>query len=400
VEIQTYYRLANGTVMTKYGTGTLVGPHDVLTSAHIVDIGGTTAQINGASVFIPTSVNGVLNPFQVLVFPGMNGLLARPFGYAKMTYAHIPQQYYKNDTNFDDDSQEWDIAMLDLDRNIGSPQFANWVPFGWVSDSLLDNIVATQDPIEVPGYPGANPVEPGADRFHPFVDTGPVQVDRTTPQFVSPYQWITYAKNQIYTAPGDSGAPLIDNDPEWVQPTILGVVKGSYPATDGTAMGRAVRITRDKYDWLVGVMRNNSTPVDRPDLMDRDTWFNTRNSSFSVYGAASPGSKIQVNASIWNGGTAKAGTFIVSFYLSRTPTITSNAIRLPGSVTVNSLAPFQSTAVIWKGKLPRQLAKGSYYVGWIIDPNNRVHDYDNLLNGPLGTPSVTGYVRTRLLNVR
>jgi hypothetical protein len=165
-------------------------------------------------------------------------------------------------------------------------------------------------------------------------------------------------------------------------------------------MGRAVRITEDKYDWLVDAMKNDPTPVDRPDLMDRDTWFNTSNSSFTVTGAAAPGSKIQVNASIWNGGTAKAGTFIVSFYLSKTPTITASAIRLPGSVTVISLNPFQSTTVTWKGKLPANLAKGSYYVGWIIDPNDRVHGYDTINNAPLGAPSHTGYVRRGSLNVR
>jgi len=400
VEVQAYYRLSNGHVGTSNGTGTLIGPHDVLTAAHVVDIGGTTKTINGVSVFIPPAVDGVLNPFKILVFPGMNGAYNRPFGFARVTYAHIPDQYYKSDTNFDDTSQEWDLAILDLDRNIGTPQFADWIPVGTVDDGLLDQIVATQDPIEVPGYPGPNTTEPGADYLHPYVDTGPVQIDQTTPPFVNPYQWIDFTSNQIFTAVGDSGAPLIDNSPAWVEPTILGVVQAGYSFVGGAAMGRAVRISVDKYNWLVDAMNSDPTPVDRPDLMDRDNWFNTRNSSFTVSGAAVPGSKIQVNASIWNGGTAKAGTFIVSFYLSKTPQITSSAIRLPVSVTVNSLRPFQSTTATWKGKLPSKLAKGSYYVGWIIDPNNRVQGYDTILNAPLGVPSHTGYVRKGRLNVR
>jgi V8-like Glu-specific endopeptidase len=388
VEVVAYFNSYDPKVTSEEiaeGTGALVGPHDVLTAAHVIE---------------PSEG---YYPDKILVFPGANGAYNRPFGYATVTEVHVNPLYQKSDMNFDDTSSEWDLVMLSLNRDIGSPQLAGWLAFGWVSDQLLNQIVTTQDPIEVPGYPGGNLAHPDLGWLQ-YVDAGPIQLAPSSApipnHFFDPTQWIVYASNQIYTTYGDSGGPVIDNDPAWRVPTILGVVQGGYPGADGTAMGRAVRITQDKYNWLVDAMKGDAAPVDRPQVMDSDNWFNTRKSTFTVSGRAAPGSTIKVNASIWNGGTAKAGTFIVSFYLSRTRQITPSAIRLPVSVTVDSLGPLRTTTVTWKGKLPRNLAKGSYYVGWIIDPNNRVNGYPVKLNPPLGAPSKTGYVRTGQLSVR
>jgi len=359
---------------TVYGTGALVGPHDVLTVAHNIEHAG-----------LP-------DPYLTLVFPGRDGLYFRPFGEAIVTSVHINPLYTKSTASGWNTSAEWDVAMLDLDRDIGSPQLADWLAFGWVSDDLLNQIVTTQDPIEVPGYPGGVPANPAANGVNQFVDTGPIQYAPTLPA------WLLYDRNQINTYQGDSGAPFIDNSPEWVYPTILGVQEAEF--TVGTTnAGRAVRITQEKYNWLLDAMKSDPAPVDRPQVMDKDNWFNTQTSTFTVSGPAKPGSKIQVNASIWNGGTAKAGTFIVSFYLSKDPKITSSDIRLPGSVTVNSLSALKSATVTWKGKLPSKLASGSYYVGWIIDPNSRLHGYTVTANAGLGAPSQTGYVHARRLNV-
>jgi V8-like Glu-specific endopeptidase len=359
---------------TVYGTGALVGPHDVLTVAHNIEHAG-----------LP-------DPYLTLVFPGRNGLYNRPFGEAVVTAVHINPLYTKSTASGWNTAAEWDVAMLDLDRNIGTPQLADWLAFGWVSDDLLNQIVTTQDPIEVPGYPGGVPGNPAANGVAPFVDTGPIQYAPTLPA------WLLYDRAQINTYQGDSGAPLIDNSPQWAYPTILGVQEAEF--TLGTTnAGRAVRITQDKYNWLLSARNNDPLPVDRPQVMDKDNWFNTQTSNFTPAAAVKPGSNIAVNAKIWNGGTAKAGTFIVSFYLSKSPQITSSSIRLPGSVTVNSLGALKSATVTWKGKVPYGLAKGSYYVGWIIDPNSRLHGFTVTANAALGAPSQTGYVRGERLNV-
>jgi V8-like Glu-specific endopeptidase len=371
VEIWSYYKDATtGAVRVERGTGALVGPHDVLTAAHVVEPAGQ-----------PT-------PFKIVVFPGMNGLRNRPFGQAVVTKVHVNSVYNKNDHSPTDSSAEWDLAMLNLDRNIGSPAFANWLAFGWVSNDLLDQIIGENDQIEVAQYPTRTAAIPTADGFTQFAFSGPIAYNSANPS------WLYFDESQIPTSGGSSGSPLIDNAVEWIYPTILGVFKGfDRSTTTGFTAGRAVRITQDKYNWLVKAMQSDGAPKDLPQLMDWDTWSGLIGSSYSPTGTAGPGSDLVVHARIWNGGTANAGTFKVKFYLSTTQKITSFDIPL-GTVSVSRLNALKGTTVTWKGRVPSDLKSGPYYVGWIINPGNAVKEYPLTANAAAGNPSSTGLVRT------
>jgi hypothetical protein len=378
VNVVSLYHVADATGMhtvTNSGTGTLVGPHDVLTVAHTIEHAGLPA------------------PFEILVFPGRNGLYDRPFGQAIVTHVHINPVYNPNTANDWNQSALWDLAILDLDRNIGSPSLADWVAFGWENDTWLNQIVNTLDPIELAGYPTGVPATPAADGTNQFFDTGPVQYDPA----VYGSTWLIFDRNQLNDFQGDSGAGLIDNGPNWNYPTILGVEQSEF-AFNGMDLARAVRITQPVYNWLLNQRNSDPAPVDRSQVMDRNNWFNSTSSSFTVSGTARPGSKITVNASIWNGGTAKAGKFTVSFYLSTDPQITGADILL-GSKTVSSLGALRGTTVTRKGKLPRNLPKGNFHVGWMIDPTNNLHGFPVTPNARLGVASKTGFVRTHELTV-
>jgi V8-like Glu-specific endopeptidase len=373
VNIAAFYRTPGGGAEVHRGTGALVGPHDVLTTAHTVDAPGLPA------------------PFEVLVFPGRNGPYDRPFGVANVVATHINPNYNPNDPGDWDLSHEWDLAILDLDRNIGAPQFANWLAFGWEDDSLLDDATNTALPFQVPEYPGNLGVG-NADGVHMFEDTGPITFDHSQPN------WLLYYTSQIQTSQGSSGAPFIDNSPAWAYPTILGVQEAGFNLADGTGAGRAVRITQDKYNWLLGARNSDPAPVDRPQLEDLDRWFNSSVSTFSV-NAPKPNAALQIKAGVWNGGTAAAGTFKVSFYLSPTPQINTASISLGNPVTVRGLGPLKSTNVIWNGRVPKTIPNGLYYVGWLIDSSNQVAGFQVDPNANTGQPSKTGWARNARLPI-
>ena len=373
VNIAAFYKLANGTAEVHRGTGALVGPHDVLTTAHTVDAPGLPA------------------PFEVLVFPGRNGPYDRPFGVANVVATHINPNYNPNDPGDWDLSHEWDLAILDLDRNIGAPQFANWLAFGWEDDSLLDDATSTALPLQVPEYPGNLGVG-NADGVHMFEDTGPITFDHSQPN------WLLYYTSQIQTSQGSSGAPFIDNSPAWAYPTILGVQEAGFNLADGTGAGRAVRITQEKYDWLL-----NAESVTRPRLTGHNsrTWIAGSTPAFRPSPLTRPSRTRRSRSRLASGTVARRrqahsrsrSTCRARRRSTRPPSPSATRSRCAG------LGPMKSTGVIWNGRVPKTIPNGSYYVGWLIDSSNQVAGFPVAPNAGIGQPSKTGWVRNERLTI-
>jgi V8-like Glu-specific endopeptidase len=379
VNIDAYVtNLSTGKLEESFATGTLVDSWHVLTCAHSVE---------GPGFSKPTFLR---------VYPGRNSRFYRPFGEATVTATHINEAKYRNGAGA---GGAWDIAILDLDRNIGSPQLANWVSFGWTSDQLITQIAASPLPLRSIGYPGEELGTAGADFMHQYDSYGSIQVNVGLTR-----ELFWHSQADFPSVPGVSGSPIIDLDPAWKTPTIIGIQVGYDRVLNGTPMGRDVRITKAKWDWLVRAMGrspDNVTvpapgPVDRPDLMDADRWFGRRDSTFKA-SAQKPGANIEITSTVYNGGTARADSFVVSFYLSTDNQITKSD-KLLGNVLVNSANAQTLQQVRFQGKLPTNLKKGTYFVGWIIDSTRRVRSYSWNLNVSPRDPNVTGYVSpTRLV---
>ncbi len=380
VSIEADFQTPKG-VETRTGTGALVDTFHVLTNAHNVehpDLG---------------------KPIFLRVYAGRNGASGRFFGEAKVVGEPIINQTeYQHGAGAGGD---WDLAILKLDRNIGMPSLAGWLSFGWTSDLLITQISQQTLPMQVIGYPGHLADSPDADGLRQFTTGGRIMVGLG----LDPDRF-WYDPAEITTFQGNSGSPVIDNSPEWRVPTIIGVHVGNQDVRgNGQPLGAAIRITKAKWDWLIQAMgrrldnpfQQAKGPTDRPDLMDRDRWANRKDSDFQVT-VTKLGSRIKVSAFVFNGGTSRAAAFRVSYYLSRDNKITTSDVLL-GTQTVNGLSAAKTTTVAWSGALPKGVARGNYYVGWIIDSTNRVASYSRQPNAPFRLPSSTGYVRRYVLPI-
>jgi hypothetical protein len=102
------------------------------------------------------------------------------------------------------------------------------------------------------------------------------------------------------------------------------------------------------------------------------------------------GKHLKINGEIVNGGGTSSGSFMVSIYLSTDAEITGGDFLLSqiamdlgaGAVQqISSLSP-----------VPETVAPGTYYVGWLIDPDNLVAEEDETNNTAVvdGQLTVTG----------
>ena len=260
------------------------------------------------------------------------------------------------------DSKDWDLdlAWVLLDRNIGN--YTGWLGFGYNSSDSWYSRTAN-----LSGYPGdLTPTE-----YDQWFQTGNARdYGITTDQLRT---------DTMDVYPGQSGSGLYYvYDPGGGSGSYVHGVTSHHLYTDSNGNGQwdpgepgfynaFTRITEGKFDAIVDVIDNQATPADRPDLTDYDTWFNTNYAYFSPAKVVT-GDSLTVRSVVRNNGTAAAGAFSVSFYLSRTSSFSPD--YLLGTVPISSLSPFQWADAIWSGPLPGGIPKGLYYVGWIIDSTN------------------------------
>ena len=105
--------------------------------------------------------------------------------------------------------------------------------------------------------------------------------------------------------------------------------------------------------------------------------------------AGQPGQTFTARMRIENTSSSDPGSISVSFYASADTSITSSDAYL-GQTSV-WLPHGTSAPVTLRSTFPTNVPQGSYYVGWIIDPNNHMVEADESNN--------TGYKSTPLLKV-
>lgn len=319
--VSIYRRNSDGSLGGKIGSGAMVGPNTVLTAAHVI---------------YDTDTNSYRN--DLLIVPGQVGDF-KPFGAAASTAVLTVSGYTQ------DHADRYDVGLIYLDRNLGS--FTGSFGLMQKAESFFDN----RGFVNILHYPSDS-----LDGRHLVYSKGNVSYGTN--------EFILY-NGTLDTEPGSSGSPVyvIEKGKRY----IVGVHHQGH-GSNHPGYNQAVRIDDFWFNTIVN-NKNLRPTYDYPDLMDRDAWFNKRDSSFSV-----SGTKLAARAYIWNGGTAKAGPFQVHFYASTNTTISGNDHYL-GSVSFKSLKAFQSGSATLKTTAASNLPAGSYYIGWMIDGNGSVSEY-------------------------
>jgi V8-like Glu-specific endopeptidase len=376
------------------GSGILIAPNWVLTAGH---------NIYGSG--------GIGYATKVVVHPGQTAQTNngdqdyRPFGEAVAVGLHVPWQYYTGNDNYD-------IGLIELDRNIGSTKFAGRMDYGWLSANFFDQ--SRNSPLRMLGYPADGD----------FQDNNYQISSRTTSQGlwavntslfgdrrVAGDQVIKLPADEIAGESGASGGPVyVDpmdiGHPEWgIARAVIGVYVRGPAHPESYNVAEATRITPELFGWINGyvkpvIVNNRYTfpdkkGIDKPDLMAYDPWFHMhRNSTYSVQRGTvngRPVSKLNVKLDVWNGGTAASGAVKVQFYLTQDPIKLTGLIpvgqptSLAGMGPLNRSSPVTASALV---TLPSNLRRGSWYVAWRIDSDHKLKEFtDNFT----GTDNNLGY---------
>lgn len=352
--VKVYFRIANVDYMC---SGTFVDEDHVLTAGHCL----YDKDANGGAGAWATDV---------WIVPGMNNgwdtdgysdrsLKNGPYGAARA----IDGRTYTAWTDSEDPDHDW--AVLTLDRPVGS--FTGWMGrttmapahanYGWYTDTLNSA-----------GYPGDR--DNGRNLYFDS-DTGCSVSD--TRHFYT-----------MDTGGGQSGMPIWRRDATEgsVNRYILSV--HAYGVGGSDCGNGATRLNQDKYDRINTWRNADAAAPTRPDLfqlLPDDALKSAPHRTVSSISdrKLSVAEAFSITTTLRNAGPMTTGTFYVNFYLS-TNSIISTSDRFIGSVAVSSVGAFTNRDVTLSTTLAANVSAGTYYVGWIIDPDARVIEYDETDN--------------------
>lgn len=121
---------------------------------------------------------------------------------------------------------------------------------------------------------------------------------------------------------------------------------------------------------------DNFTIIDRCDLYDDGESYRSFSPKTVVYGQ---GASFTAKCDVRNGGGESSGSFEVKCYAS-TNTIISASDHYLGKITMSSISAGSYKNCDLTCNLPSGLPQGSYYIGWIIDPDNDVNESNETNN--------------------
>jgi len=270
----------------------------------------------------------------VEVIPGLDGDY-RPYYRALATQLRAPARWTV------DQATEHNWALITLDRNVGL-----WTGYMGLFTTADLNWYTTVT-FDLAGYPSELA---GGDGLYWDND-----VTRAATDVLHWYY--------MDTTPGMSGGPVFTQ-----------IEGADYICTihttgdDGTGSNHGTRLNQERLDYIATVVAQDTPPVDHPELIDDGRA--ERGFAPTTVGATMP---FSVSSAVRNIGTAVAGGFWVKFFAS-TNTDIGIFDYFIGQRRVDSLTPFTSQSVTWSGRFPDTIPPGTYWVGWVIDPDNEVPD--------------------------
>jgi len=253
-----------------------------------------------------------------------------------------------NEGWFNDSLPEYDWAAITLDRQIG-----NFT--GWMDRFTTSDLSWYQRLFYCAGYPLDRDF--GLSLYYDS-DSG-----RVADEF---FHWYYMDASE-----GQNGMPIwaIDGNTRRIVSIHIG-------DDQGTGSNRGVRLNIEKFIQLNQWLNDDAPPTDRPDLIDDGPKW----SDFKQLQVVRGFSRFRVWNDVRNIGTAYSGELKVAYYASLDSKIEADQDFLIGEIDIKSIPPFTWRDAEWSGIFPEQIPSGEYFIGWIIDPDNRVVEFDESNN--------------------
>ena len=250
-------------------------------------------------------------------------------------------------------SAQHDWAVLTLDRNIG-------IYTGWMGRITAGSGSSIYDQLmNVAGYPTD------------FASGNRLVWDDNNGDGATDNNHFYWAD----TGGGESGGPVwrYEGGTARYIMTTHAYGPGNPSANYGT------RLNNDKYDRIFTWLAADTAPTDKPDLIDNG------GSSVSPSTLTAGSTTFSVSNGIRNVGTGNSGTYYVHYYASTNDYISTSDYYI-GTSTAESTLAFGTDTASWSGTFPN-IPGGSYYIGWIIDKDDNIDEFDEGNNkGYHGTP--------------
>jgi len=314
--------------MTAPWGGTYSGSGAVIDNFHILTAGHCAYLRDGPNEGWATSI-------EVVAAMDTSDTISDPYGSAWATN----MRSYTGWTVSGSAQHDW--AVLTLDRNIGS--FT-----GWMGRMTAGSGSAIYDQLmNVAGYPGD------------FASGNRLVWDDNNGDGATTNNHFYWAD----TGPGESGGPVwrYEGGSRYIM-TTHAYGPGNPDANYGT------RLNTDKYDRIFTWLAADSAPTDKADLIDNG------GSAVNDYTVTAGITSFDVDSNIRNVGTASSGTYYVHYYASTNDYISTSDYYI-GTSSAESTGAFGTDAATWVGTFPN-IPGGDYYIGWIIDKDDNVDEFD------------------------
>ena len=303
-----------------FGTGALIDKNHVLTAGHCV-----YSHLHGGWAD------------SIKVVPGEdNG--NEPFGYAWA----INLRCYVDWIVYAD--EQHDFAVITLDRDIG-------LQTGWMGlYTSLPSSSIYKNELNTAGYP--YDLDNGANMYW----------NHANGRKANEYKHWYY----LDTNGGQSGSPI------WIYDgTNRYILSVHAYGDDGLGSNHGTRIDRNKFDCIDNWLTADETLTNKPDLASLSNSF--ANFNTTIVGAGL--TDFELECKVRNLGTVSSGQLTVSYYAS-VDTTYSKDDYLIGMDVISSLSPTSSTDSRWSGTFPEEIPSGEYYIGWIIDVDNTIDEFN------------------------
>ena len=291
----------------------------------------------------------------IRVYPGLDDDYA-PYNHAEVSFMRT----YSGWINTQDNRHDW--ALVTLDRRVGN--YTGWMGRQTgdpASGFYTGNLTTAGYPCNVKSDSCPDPVSP-ADTMWTDSDVG-----RTADTFRHWYYMDTQA--------GQSGSPVWRTKGSDGSRYILSV---HTTGNDGSGSNHGTRLEQDKFDDIADWCAVDPLPTDKADLIDDGQDY----SGFSPSVVDPGGTSFSVWNDVRNIGTLLSTPFNVTYYASTDTTITGSDYEI-GTFRMNpSITPFTYRDAAWSGIFPDDIGipDGSYWVGWIIDSEGEVPEFEELNN--------------------